>query len=425
MIIYVIEFTTNLLFILSIIFLSLSLTGRKITDTNMVTIILSVLSVFLNSLFAVKSSPLGYTVLSIMILLFITYLYSNCNIKNLLIIHIISFSILGILQAVPLIFLPQTDNSINSPQIQICGQLIILFLCMFMYFKLPLYKLYKNNNIISKFLKYVFVIIYLFLIYASIYSKYNAKDALSILPFIITFIVVVIYLTYQNYIQQQHYVQLETQFADYKKYQPVFEDLVEHIRLRQHEFDNQLMALKALPLTHKDYDSLAYALTNNTSEIMTSIQNSSLLKLNLKVLAAFLFSKVTQAQKNNIHVGIIIKNSYIHTIVVEHELLEIVGILIDNAVEAVDTNDSITVYIDSRENKVEITTINKGPIITPEMRKLFFEKNYSTKEPTDNKKQRGVGLYHLKQIIDSYHGTILLDNEFSSGENLVIFQVTV
>ena len=185
------------------------------------------------------------------------------------------------------------------------------------------------------------------------------------------------------------------------------------------------MAIRALPLTFKDYNSLSNALTNNVAQIMQSLQNASLLKLNLKVLAAFLFSKVQQANKKEIHIGIVVENSLLHTTVPEHELLEIAGILIDNAVEAVTQGDSITVTLNSHENKIEISTLNKGPKITPKLRAQFFQKGYTTKSANETKLQRGLGLYRLKQLVDSYDGSILLDNAASPESPLVFIQVIV
>lgn len=419
------EFITNSLFILCYLFIAFSLANKKWKDLTSFSLCSIFISFILSTALAILTSPFHYAISGIIISLILIKLCINQSLSETMVYHVISYSMIGIFQVFPLLLMPRVSNSITSAKIQTIGQLVILLLCVLIYFKLPLWKLYQYNHLAIKIIKYVLICIYILILSMSIYSKYNAADSLLELPLIAFFILCLIYCLYQIYMQQQHNLQLSTQLEDYKTYQPVFEELVEHVRTRQHEFDNKLMAIRALPLTYKDYDSLVFALTNNVADVMDSLQNSSLLKLNMKVLSAFLFTKVQQANKKNIHIGIIIKNSYIQTIVPEHELLEIVGILIDNAIEAVESEDSITVSLDSYENTFEITTLNKGPHITPELRTCFFQKGYTTKMPSAEKPQRGTGLYRLKQLVEQYNGEILLNTEDGNGKNLVFFQVNV
>lgn len=419
------ELITNALFLVSFLFLVFSFSGtmwKKLSIPQFVSIGLSIFFSFLSALYL---TPVVYLMVSILLSIAVTMICSKKPFSDVFLYHILAYSFIGLAQMTLLLFLPQTNRSLTSPKIQIIGQVIILFFCIAIYIWIPVKKLFDSHTLTSKIFKGIFITIYAFIVIASIYSKYKAKQSLLLLPLIALFICCLFFCLYQNINQQKKYAVLQAKLEDYSNYQPIFEDLVEHVRTRQHEFDNQLMAIRALPLTFKDYDSLSNALTNNVAQIMQSLQNASLLKLNLKVLAAFLFSKVQQASKKEIHIGIVVENSLLHTTVPEHELLEIAGILIDNAVEAVTQGDSITITLNSHENKIEISTLNKGPKITPKLRAQFFQKGYTTKSANETKLQRGLGLYRLKQLVDSYDGSILLDNAASPEAPLVFIQVIV
>lgn len=53
----------------------------------------------------------------------------------------------------------------------------------------------------------------------------------------------------------------------------------------------------------------------------------------------------------------------------------------------------------------------------------MFKKGYTTKK--SNLQNHGLGLYHLKQLVDSYEGMIILSNETALSDTLIIFEVIV
>ena len=96
-----------------------------------------------------------------------------------------------------------------------------------------------------------------------------------------------------------------------------------------------------------------------------------------------------------------------------------VGILIDNALDATPAGGTAYVTISCDGERICITTRNSGSILTPEDRKHFFTKGFSTKK--DNK-HSGLGLYQLNQLVKKYpEGTLSLWNEKSD----ILFQVEV
>ena len=369
--------------------------------------------------------PASAVILSILCSVVIYCLLLSLPLADTFFSFIFTYSIVDLVQCLIIMILPQNTLALFSVYVEIGGNLFLILLSVIVYLKLPIWRFFSKYILQNRIGQLILFCIFIIQLYNVIYSKTSPLTALTQLPVILLFAFALI-VSFLNLLQQQKKCQqLQTRLEDYQTYEPIFDELVEHVRIRQHEFDNQLLAIRALPLTHKDYPSLSYALTNEVVEIMQNLQCTTLVKINLKVVAALLFAKMQQAEKDGIHLNIVVKNSNLQTAMPEHELLEVVGILLDNAIEAVNPGESITVTLDSFENMIEITTLNKGPLVTYEMRGKFFQKGYSTKNPTPAKPKRGYGLFHLKEMVDSYNGKIMLNSKKSPEGYLVDIRVTI
>lgn len=213
------------------------------------------------------------------------------------------------------------------------------------------------------------------------------------------------------------------ELENYEKYLPIVEEMVSYIRLQQHDFNNHLQAIQMLPLTHTDYDSLKQAVMSYGGSAGLIPDNLEVLKLNMKLVAGFLISKSEECVLRKRNIKIDIRNYSLQTVVPEYKLIEVMGILVDNAIEASSEEQDIYIQINSLENQVRFYISNPGPRLTPQLRSLFFTKGYSTKQ--HEKGQHGLGLYKLKKIADSYNGMIILDNKISDGQVLVCFEVRI
>ena len=74
-------------------------------------------------------------------------------------------------------------------------------------------------------------------------------------------------------------------------------DLISDILGKQHDFNNQMNAIRMLPYTYKDYDSLSDAIANYSTFLEEEFNESELLKINLPVVAGFVFSKIKEAEQ--------------------------------------------------------------------------------------------------------------------------------
>lgn len=147
-----------------------------------------------------------------------------------------------------------------------------------------------------------------------LYQRISPKDFMNIFMtflFIVILILILYSGMYKNYMSLR---ESRKQLQSYEQYLPIIEDLIDQVRMRQHDYNNELQAISMLPISYTDYDSLAAALSN---ELDTScndhvIKNSYLLRINMKLIAGFLFSKMNLAQEHNINLDIDVKIPHSH-----------------------------------------------------------------------------------------------------------------
>lgn len=210
----------------------------------------------------------------------------------------------------------------------------------------------------------------------------------------------------------------------YELYNKTYEETIVAIRKRQHEFDNHISAIKSLQLTINNPDELIKVQNEYCDRILSENSFNSLLKLHGDpVLTGFLYSKFMNAKEQ----GIIISHE-VHAIDFQrkieiNELIELVGGLIDNAVEAllIETGIEkrlIIKILQEDENRVSIEVANKSyKILNSEIEK-FCLCGYSTKG-----NNRGMGLTRVKEITKKYKADFYIENINYNCENYLSFKV--
>ena len=209
----------------------------------------------------------------------------------------------------------------------------------------------------------------------------------------------------------------------YNQYMPMLDELILNVRKRQHNHVNEIQSIIGLMHTHKDYESLTNAMKQALISFESDTEPEYLLKLNLLLISGFLYQKQCYAKKMGRNINYVFDTYELNTYVPEYELIEMFGILIDNSLEAAKLNETITVTVNSYDNKVEFVTRNSGHILTNEEYTYFFTEGYSNKpESAPNKKYSGLGLFTLRELVTSkYKGDITLWNEDSD----ILFKIVV
>ena len=199
-------------------------------------------------------------------------------------------------------------------------------------------------------------------------------------------------------------------------YDNVYRQLLESIRRKQHDFDNQINAIYSQHLLAKDLDELIAMQRKYCGELLRDNRFSRLLCGGSPILIGFLYSKFHEIENNGCHVDFDIKINKMKCIIPQYKIVEIMGILLDNAMEAVveseRRNIEVEIYEDS--HSVHISVKNDSAYFMREEIARFTMPDYSTKG-----EGRGIGLANVVDILCSYDCVLCVYYEKAQGGRLV------
>lgn len=287
----------------------------------------------------------------------------------------------------------------------------------------PIYYIYRFVLIKNRVFEYIiinaFITVFLLLIYwnidlEGILENLVAITALSLIIIFINFTIL------KNSLMNEHaYNKLKVN----EQYLPIIDELISDIRMRQHDFKNHLQALNMMIYASKDKEDMIKRFESYHGQIAYKEEINEFLKYSNKVIAGFLYGKKSQAEAQNIKFNIFINEHTSESKVHDYEWIEILGILIDNAIETGVEDNEIIVIIDKEEDMNMLMVKNKHPYLEKEVIHNMFNKGVSSKSKV--KISRGYGLYNVKKIISKYKGSIEAYNEAGPEKNFVVLKALI
>lgn len=205
-----------------------------------------------------------------------------------------------------------------------------------------------------------------------------------------------------------------------EQYIPVIEELITQVRARQHEFNNRLLAISAAAQTASSLEQAKNVIAELTTGLQLDISEKSLLNSDSKITAGMIYSKIKYAEMKKITVVSEITASLISRAAHEIDIVEIVGILMDNSVEAANAGDAIYIKIEKLSAGLSITVSNPYDMLSATDFVKMFRRGFSTKTEDG---ARGYGLANVKKIVERLHGKILTRNETVHERNYVTIGV--
>ena len=191
--------------------------------------------------------------------------------------------------------------------------------------------------------------------------------------------------------------------------------LVDSMRANNHDFTNKLHVILGL-IQIGQYDKAVSYIQNisiiqreTISKVMNSIENPS--------FAALIVGKIARSSECNVkfilNEGSRLKNEDIS--IPSEALVTITGNLIDNALDSMNKDTSknekeLSLGIYTKPGELLIIVKDTGTGIPEEIKEKIFENGFSTKGPG-----RGIGLYHVKQLVSSLGGTITVESQVGTG----------
>ena len=277
-------------------------------------------------------------------------------------------------------------------------------------------------NIITKYGRVIFLILLFFLIKCliSYFTEYKVINVHSMRQLEICFLLVALMLIFWINSENERRHKAE-ELRMYKLYTRTFEDAVAAIRMRQHEFDNHINAIKCMRYTIHDIDKLMDEQDKYCERILQENKYNKLLKLKTSpILIGYLYSKFSSALTQGINVDYEIQDINVEKLAI-NDLIEIIGILLDNAIEALEEQDvkKIEIKLLNSKDAFMISVANISGWKTNSEIEKFFECGYSTKGDG-----HGIGLYRMNMLIKKYKANIQVENVSKDDLNYLSFKIT-
>ncbi|WP_408011755.1 DcuS/MalK family sensor histidine kinase [Pseudalkalibacillus sp. A8] len=195
----------------------------------------------------------------------------------------------------------------------------------------------------------------------------------------------------------------------------------EALRAQAHEFKNKLHVI--LGMVHmKSYDQLPAYINHITNHYQEEI-GFIVKRIKDPILAGFVLAKMSYAREQSMNVSLS-EDTFVplpQEQEIIHEIITIVGNLIDNALEAVkNANDKkilISFVFDEEEESLTLEVKDKGTGMSDEKLRQVFRKGYSTKDA-----ERGYGLHLVHESIQRLDGEVVVTSEPDKG---TIFEVRI
>lgn len=305
----------------------------------------------------------------------------------------------------------------------VISNLIILIIAIVLYKKVDLHTIsltfQRNSKLIGLILLLESTLVFLLIFqYKNAYGKVPIKYTV-----ISGIMVLIIILCIHGLLYRIKYQEKQAELEAYKTYSAAFSDLITQIRARQHEFDNHISALCNLHYICKDYDELVQEQSKYAKDVISNNRFHKLLVSGNPVIAGFLYGKLSSIQEQGIEVTYTFHISEFTSKIPVYLVVELVGNLLKNAVEAVKTQQvekQIHLSCTENENEFCLGVRNRSEKIPLDEIGRFIEKGYSSKGSG-----RGLGLYNVKEICEKYGVDIVCDNTEIDDKNWFLIELHI
>lgn len=379
--------------------------NNKTFTKTVIIIFLSLLSVIFNK----NDFTLGF-IMNYIIAFIIIVMIFRISIKEMIVEFLFAFGIIIGVQILgtyifTLLYIEMNYSFINGLIINIITLISCIIISKFTIFK-------KVRNILdTKYKIYIMVFLnitfgimlflYVWQMYKNLIWDYNFFS----LAIIFLWISINFFILYQTIrIKEQ-----QEKLYIHEKYMPFLIELIEEARRKQHDYANHLNTIFGLTEL-EDSKSCKNEIRKYLKGLIKDFKSlDKILGISEPVLSAIIYSKRALAESKDIRFQLNIQSIIPNYPIEGYELVDILGNLLDNAIEAVDNLDSehereILLVLGIEEGKKLIEVRNTGETIESKNMESIFDKGFSTKEG----KHRGYGLYNVKKIINRYNSTIEL-----------------
>lgn len=337
-----------------------------------------------------------------MLMYFLIFIYIiaefGADIKCAVVANLIYVIVLGVGQLVgvlilTLLRLESLADSLSAIVINLIAFIILLLI------RRELHSLYKF--VIRKNFMVFAAFLISFLVIIKGIVQYKKEMETSVGQFMMLLLVgsltcILVY-SWQN--EKENKAKVERELQMHKMYDNSFASLIATMRKKQHEFHNHLQAIVGMHYMLKTYEELVEEQQKYVGTLLHENKFYGLLSSNWPVLAGFLYSKFLEADAKGIGIKYTLGVELEMCRIPEFVMIEIFGILLDNAIEAVEKIENPMIYVRVvKEESFSVQVANTIEDMTYGNVMRLFDEGYSSK-----KGHQGLGLHKIAEYGQRYH----------------------
>lgn len=298
----------------------------------------------------------------------------------------------------------------------------VLIFCQFILPKMKIDSLLKTLHYSSKRVFGVLAVVGFIVAVLLLQDRVFKGVQVKLFIFAIPMILIVLPLLGKWNSSKKDIEQMEKELESTKHMQSKFESILENVRLRQHEFKNHITAIISSHYTHKTYEKLVQAQTEYCNMLSKDNKYNDLLFIKNNVLAGFLYEKFKEVEDDVSDFEYKIHGTFSNIQMPTYHMIEIMGILIDNAVEATKDDADKMVSIEAYENDKACYFVirNTHKYIEYATIEQWFQQGVSTKGIN-----RGIGLYHVRTLCEEWGCNIRCENISKNDKNWIQFTLEI
>lgn len=347
----------------------------------------------------------------IILLYFGVFIYSMSrfgkNIKKLLLGNIIYIVLLGTLQAGVGLLLLSSRLPFRQDISVLCINFIVLVISFLIRGLLGrCFEILEEKNYLM-----VGVLILTLLYMVGNIIRYKAEMSFSVtqMVFVTVLCGLILIISYCWQSEREKAYERKRELEMTRLYGDSLKKLIEELREKQHDHYNHIQAILSLHYTVHTYEELVKEQQDYCIGQVENNKFSDLLCIDSPILIGFLYGKFIEADKQGVGVNYVVDLKKKVTMLPIRLVIEMVGILWDNAMEVeleVGQKKCIEIKLENSSSCFNISVANAINNISYEQIQQFFEQGY-----TEKSGHRGIGLAKIKKFAAEFELDLIVRKE--------------
>lgn len=357
----------------------------------------------------------AFVVNSIMIIFMIFFIY-RAGFAVCIYSYMISTAVLLSVQMISFVLLQflKGDMSLSSESgllVHLPTLLIVLLIRRFV----PLKKLMIMKLFSSKTFRFILSNTFFILMGCLVFLLTRSEDFLVNALYFMVIVLMVFIINILLFTSGLRNEKDREQLQLYERYLPVIEELMNDIRSKQHDYDNHIQSINSILNTKFNKNDDFLEIKNYVEDVRFDKKIANLGKMKNSILAGLIYTKSKSFEKKRIDFKIDIRDYLFETSFRDYEVVEMTGILLDNAIEATQENELVIMNIYNEDDFKVIEVLNQHEYIGANTIDKMFRQGYTNKSENGH----GYGLDNLVQIMKRNKGEYVVSNKTINGFNFL------